>query len=338
MNFRKWMLSELSEVILTHKGSELFNNPAMEVAMYMLYRHAYDPISTADREEEINHHVSKGVDRSDAESLAKSSGKAWSHREWTKPSGGGTRSPEWVFAGIFPSENDLQIIQQSLNGPTQQVADQLLASGQPSLSQCGGLSYRDDQPGVIKLTGMGGQNTTAKMRAAAEVIHKANTSGQEIFTGADSALKDLIDRAEGKMEKFHKRGIVPAPSLGLSTPPKEVMPLLYNVIVNNPAARSGGEWTGYNQNTGALKINLAGSGEREKFIYGNKQMWKNSITKALSKSGMTPEKAQEVKSYLSGGGFMAQMATSQINKTLKSSFPNAPDVPTTGLIWLLNQL
>jgi hypothetical protein len=352
MDFKQWMiLSEVSDsTIATYRGAELFKDPAMEVAMYMLYRQAYDPISSADREEEINHHMTNhGIGREEAEGMAKSSGKAWSHGEWTKPSSGGTRSPEWVFSGIFPNESDLEIIRQSTQGiqgynksAIQQIADQLLAAGQPALKECGGLSYRDDSPEVIKLTGTWGANTTAKMRSAAAVIHKANTDGRQIFTGADSKLKELIDRANdpnGPMGKFHKKGMVPSPTLGLSTPPKEVIPLLYDVIVSSPSANSGGQWTGYNADTGALKINLAGSGQREKFIYGNKPMWQKSITQALNKSGFSaPAKLQQAKSALDAGGFMAQMASQQINKVLKQSFPNAPDVPATGLSWLLNQV
>lgn len=313
MEFKNWFdLTELTTGELeTVRGAQVFQNPALQVAMYMLYRQAYDSISEG--------------------------GSAWSHSEWTRPSTGGTRAPAWIFTGIFPNEAELSVIQQALEGnhDIQQVADQLLASGSPALFQCGGVSYRDDKPGMIKLTGMWGKSSPAKMRAAAEIIHQANVTQKEIFTGADQALKNLIDKAEEKMPKFHQKGMVPAPSLGLSTPPKEVVPLLYDILVQNPAASSGGHWTGYNPETGGLKINLTGSGEREKFIYGNRQMWKNSVSKALAKSGVGPNQVAQAKQILSGGGMMANMAANQINKALQKSFPGAANVPASGLLWLL---
>lgn len=314
MEFRNWInLVELTTGELeTVRGAQVFQNPALEVAMYMLYRQAYDSISEG--------------------------GSAWSHSEWTRPSTGGTRAPAWIFTGIFPNEAELSVIQQALgeSNDVQQVADQLLEAGNPALFQCGGVSYRDDKPGMIKLTGMWGKSSPAKMRAAAQIIHQANVSQKEIFTGADAALKNLIDKAEEKMPKFHQKGIVPAPSLGLSTPPKEVIPLLYDILVKNPAASSGGHWQGYNPETGGLKINLTGTGEREKFIYGNKQLWKNSVSKALAKGGVGPDKVTQAKQFLSAGGMMGNMAANQINKVLQKSFPGSAFVPASGLLWLLS--
>jgi hypothetical protein len=295
----------------TKQGSDLFADPAMEIAMYMLYRQAYDPVSERD------------------------SGKAWSMEQWKTPSAGGTRAPAWMFTGIFPNESDLQIIRQQ-EGDPQEVADKLIASGQPSFSNCGGLSWRE-RPGMVKLTGMWGANAFAKMRAGADVVHHANTNGLEIFTGADSALKDIIQKAERIMPKFHKMGKVPAPTMGLETPPKEVIPLLYDIITKNPSARGSGEWTGYDANTGALKFNLSGSGERDKFIYGNRLMWQNGISKALSKLGIDHGKLEMAKKALTAGGFMGSMAANQINKALRSYYPNVAAIPPSGLIWLLDR-
>jgi len=36
------------------------------------------------------------------------------------------------------------------------------------------------------------------------------------------------------MPKFHKKGVVPSPTLGLETPPKDVIPLLYDMIISHP--------------------------------------------------------------------------------------------------------
>jgi hypothetical protein len=311
--FREWLINEIGEgVMQTKHGSELFADPAMEIAMYMLYRQAYDSVSERDF------------------------GKAWSIDQWKTPSAGGTRAPAWEFTGIFPNESDLQLIRNEMGDDAQETADKLISAGRPTLSNCGGLSWRE-RPGMIKLTGMWGSNSFAKMRAGAEVVHHANTNGMEIFTGADAALKDIIEKAERVMPKFYKMGKVPSPTMGLETPPKEVIPLLYDIIAKNPSARGSGEWTGYNPNTGAMKFNLSGSGERDKFIYGNKLMWQKGISKALSSLGIGSGQIEMAKKALGAGGFMASMASHQINKALKNYYPNVPEIPPSGLLWLLDR-
>ncbi len=60
LDFKRWfddqMLHEIGEgEIQTARGADLFKNPAMEVAMYICYRQAYDPINKRDREEEVKH-------------------------------------------------------------------------------------------------------------------------------------------------------------------------------------------------------------------------------------------------------------------------------------------
>ena len=183
MRFNEWMiLAEIGEEQIESKqGHDLFEDPAMEIAMYMLYRQAYDPISVADREEEINHHMTKhGVDRASAEKMSTSPSTAWSYRDWNYS---GNRAPSWKFCGTFPSESDLEIIRNHIKSydnygkygnKMQEIADELLELDSPSLSKCGGLSYRYGRHGMVKLTGMWGKNSIAKMRGAAEVIHLAN--------------------------------------------------------------------------------------------------------------------------------------------------------------------
>jgi len=348
LDFKQWLvLTEIGESnIETKRGSELFADPAMEVAMYVLYRHSYDPINKRDREEEIKHHVSQGSSPDEAEGLAKTSAVGWSHGEWTKPSSGGTRSPKWIFTGTFPNEQDLNAIRAMMgqsqgfggNPQIQQIADQIIQTGQPSMQYAGGLSWRDDKPGSIKIVGTWGNNSIAKMRAAAQVINNANTKGLEVFTGADAQLRQMIDDAEKKMPKFHQKGIVPAPTLGLQTPPKEVIPLLYDMLTQHPAARGSGDWDGFNPETGGMYMNLSGTGRREKFVYGNKPMWKNGIGKALQKAGVTADKAGQARMALQSGGPMAGMAAQMINQKLKKIFPNSNDIPASGLIWLLSQV
>jgi hypothetical protein len=317
MRFREFILNEIGEQgIETRRGYDLLDDPAMEIAMYVLYRHAYDAVSARDF------------------------GQAWSFRSWKKPSTGGTRAPAWVFTGVFPTESDLEIIRQQIDSTedVQTLAEKILSSGVPNLSRYGGISWRDDKHGVIKLTGMWGTNNIAKLRAGAEIVHKANIENKEIFTGADSALKDLLNRAEKSMPRFHKMGMVPSPKLGLTTPPKEIVPLLYDIITSNPAASGGGSWTGINPETGALKYNLSGTGEREKFIYGNPTMWRNGISKALSKIGIQPEQIEMGKKALRAGGIMASMAASHMNKALRNYFPNVSEISPLGLLWLLDHV
>ena len=352
LDFKQWfVLSEIGEAnIETKRGQELFADPAMEAAMYVCYRQAYDPVNKRDREEEIQHHTKQGFSPDEAESRATTSATAWSHGEWTYPSSGGTRAPEWIFTGVFPNEQDLNAIRQMMqnghpmeawgnknksNGQIQKIGDQIMQSGQPNMSYAGGLSWRDDNPGSIKIVGTWGNNGIAKMRGAAQVVTQANEKGLEIFTGADAQLKAMIDNAEKKMPAFHKKGIVPAPTLGLQSPPKEVIPLLYNILTNHPGARGSGQWTGHNPETGGMKYQLSGSGEREKFIFGNKPMWKSQIGKAFQ--GVNPQQLIQAKQALQAGGMMGTMAANMINQKLKQKFPDAGDVPAAGLLWLLNQ-
>lgn len=352
LEFKQWfVLNEIGDAAIeTKRGSELFADPAMEAAMYVLYRHAYDPINKRDREEEIQHHTSQGSSPEEAESMATTSPVGWSHGEWTKPSSGGTRSPKWIFTGVFPNQQDLETIRQMMQGgggapmegansqAVQRVADQIIQQGQPNFKYAGGLSWRDDKPGSVKIVGMWGNSGMAKIQAASEVVHNANQKGLEIFTGADAALKQIIDSAEQKMPKFHAAGKTAAPTLGLTTPPKEVIPLLYDMLTQHPAAQGSGKWTGYNPETGGMKFQLSGSGEREKFVYGNKPMWKNGIGKALAKAGVSPSKAAQAKMALQGGGVMGNMAASMINQKLQQNFPGSGAIPASGLLWLLNQM
>jgi len=340
MEFKEWLtICEVGETdIETKRGSDLFQDKAMEIAMYISYRHAYDSVAKSHRDAEISRNVDTGMDQEQSEKSSKLPKTAWSYRDWTFPSSGGTRSPKWIFAGQFPEESELQIIRdrmESDNTNVDEIAEELLTS-RTFMKTCGGISYRDDKPGMIKLTGMWGKNNIAKMRAAVEVLHLANTKGLEIFTGADSALRAMIDKSERQLSKFHKRGLVPTNTLGIETPPKEVIPLLYSFLIKNPAASSGGEWMGYNADTGALKINLAGTGKAEKFIYGNKHMWKNSINKALEKSGVDVKMLKWAKTALKMPG-IGNVAAKKINGMLKKALPTAPDVPRSGLLWLVNQ-
>lgn len=353
LDFKQFFtLCEIGEGnIETKRGAELFGDPAMEAAMYIAYRQAYDPINKKDRDEEIAHHTGQGLSPEEAERKATTSATAWSHGEWTYPSSGGTRAPEWIFTGVFPNEQDLNTIRQMMGGgqpmeafgnrknhsmQIQKIGDQIMQSGQLPMSYVGGLAWRDDNPGSIKIVGTWGNNGIAKMRGAAQVVSQANEKGLEIFTGADAQLKQMIDKAEKTMPSFHKKGLVPSPTLGLQSPPKEVIPLLYDILTNHPGARGSGSWTGYNPETGGMKYQLSGSGEREKFIFGNKPMWKSQIGKALQ--GVQPQQLAQAKQALQAGGMMGNMAANMINQRLQQRFPNAGAVPASGLLWLLSQV
>ncbi len=335
MDFKTWFLREIGEGDLQkRKGSELFQDPAMEIAMYMLYRMAYDPVSARDYEDDVKSHGSE----EQAKSAGVKKGVAWSHSEWTYPSSGGTRSPEWTFYGIFPNEADLSVIRQvsgDVPANLQTVADQLLAQGEPKMSYAGGLSYRTLSDSV-KLTGSWGGNgtgaTLAKMRAMTFVVHEAQVQGKEIFTGMDKHLKAMVDAMIPKLDKFHKKGIVPSPQLDLHTPPAEVVPLLYQIITNHPAASGGGSWKGYDADTGAMKYQLSGSGLRDKYAFGNSVMWKKQIQKMLQQSGI---KASMLGMAGAFGGGANPMVVGMVNQAIQKQMPSAKPLGPTGVSWLL---
>lgn len=325
LDFKSWIIEEMGENISVEKreGSEITSDPAMQTAMYVAYRLAYDPVAIRD-----------GGD------------KAWSHGEWTYPSGGGTRAPKWTFYGVFPNESDLNVIRQKLeqyNDDIQKTADDILETKEPNMGYVGGVTYRlrDDS---VKLTGtFGAEDMRArmsKMFAFAHLVEDARKNNWEVFLGIDSHLRDMIEDAKKLMPKFFKRGLVPSKDLDLTPPPKDVAGLIYNIVSRNPNWKGSGEWKGFNKETGGMNFQLSGTGAVEKFVYGNAHMWKKHLQSALAKSGVTNNGAVQMamKTFAMTGmnppGFVVKM----VNDALKKQVPDAPEITPEGVKWLLQRL
>lgn len=332
MTFKEWLQSEnflfreIGEMpIQKITGSEIFKNPALETAMYMAYRLAYDPIAQKDNDDP--------------------SAQAWDHGEWTHPSSGGTRAPAWTFYGSFPTQNDLDTIKDALdqhNGNVEQTANYLLSSKTVPLNYMGGISYKVKNKS-IKVTGSYGPSTmqarTAKMLAMAHLSHDAEDQGNEMLLGVDKELRDMLDAGQKLMPKFHQKGLVRKPALGIDSPPPEVMPLLYKIISTHPAAGGSGEWKGLNPETGAMQFQLSGTGLRDKYIYGNKHLWQNNIKKVLDNStALESPLAKMALQSVSATGVVPGMLVNMVNKAIQGKMPDAPPLSANGVKWLVNQV
>lgn len=303
------------------EGSEITSDRSMEVAMYVAYRQAYDPVSQRD------------------------GGKnAWSHEEWTQPNSGGTRAAKWTFYGVFPNQTDLAIIKEKLaenNNNIQATADMILNTKEPNLRYVGGVTYRlrDDS---IKLTGtFGTEDMKAKMSkmiAFAHLVEDAKKNKWEVFLGIDSHLRDMIEDAKKIMPRLFKRDLVPSKDLDLIPPPKDVGALIYNMISKNPNWKGSGSWNGYNKETGGMNFELSGTGSVEKFIYGNAHMWKKNLQTILNKSGILdslPVK-MAIKTLAMTG--VPSFVVKMFNDALQKEMPDAPPIGPEGVKWLLQRI
>lgn len=315
LNFQNW-LAKLHEIKLedldTKYGRSL--DDAETLAMYLVYHQAYS-----------------------AEGL-----NPWKFDDWYY-----SRGRNWTFVGVMPRQADIQQIRQILEkngGDKQRAANEILSGPDKNMmSYVGGISYRDAGSGTgVKITSSFGMNSVAKMRAAAEVIRMANESvpPKNIFTAADSRLKDLIVSAEEKMPKYFAKKIVAVPSLGLVTPPKSLVGLFAGMIDQIPGSAGHGRWTGFNPQTGALKMNLQGVGEVEKFIFGNKAMWSSVIKRALEREGHL-DKVMAAKKVIDGGGMLGWGAKKALLLALNTAlavFLKGNTIDEEGMMWLLDKL
>jgi len=321
--FQDWLvLKEIGETqIQKMTGKQIFSNPAMEAAMYMAYRSAYDPIAQKDNKDP--------------------NATSWSHGEWTRPASGGTRAPAWTFYGTFPTEQELNVVNQELQnngGNVEATINSLLKSNPTLLSNVGGITYRIKDDGV-KITGSYGQAKMPKMTAMAHLTHEADQQGLQIFLGVDKELKDMLDSSQKLMPKLHQKGAVPSPQMNIAQPPKEVMPMLYDLISKSNLAQGSGQWQGYNPETGAFKFNLSGSGLRDKYIYANKHLWQKQLQNALGQGVMAnPMMKPMIAQYAHTSGDLPPMVVNMVNKTLQSKMPNAPPLGQEGVKWLLQQV
>jgi hypothetical protein len=267
----------------------------------------------------------------------------WRYDDWA-----GIRAGNWTFLGVLPKVQDLSSLKAILvkhNGDEQSAADEVFAGPDASMmGYAGGISYRDPDGKSFKITSSWGMNPIAKMRAAADLIKKANESEppREIFTAADNRLKQLIQNAEEKMPKLHAKGLVSVPSLGLSTPPKSLVPILYKAITRMPGASGHGTWTGFEPETGALKMNLKGAGDVKKFVFGNKALWKNHLTRELERTGHL-DKIMQAKKLIDGGGMLGWGAKKAVLLAINAAVAKMTEDPSVsvdeeGLMWLLSQV
>lgn len=221
-----------------------------------------------------------------------------------------------------------------MRGYIQDLADAAIAAGKPEMKYAGGVSWQIVKPGLIRLTGMWGRSGIAKIRAAAEVTSKANAKNFRVFMGTDSVGRKLIYKAEKNMPTFHSKGLVPASYLGLFGPPKCLIPIIFEAIAHSSIGRSG-RWESFNPETGGLKIQITGSGQREKFILGNQQMWQSVIQQILKMAAITPEEAHVQGLALKAGGPMGKLVAAQINQKMREAFSNfADNIPRSALLWL----
>lgn len=320
--FQEWLvLKEIGETQIEKRlGKDVFSNPAMEAAMYMAYRAAYDPITQKDSNDP--------------------NATAWSHGEWTKPASGGTRAPAWTFYGSFPTEQELAVISQELKnkGNVETTVNSLLKTNPGLLNNVGGITYRIRGDG-LKITGSYGVAKIPKMTALAHLTHEANEQGLQIFLGVDKELKDMLDASSKLMPKLHQKGIVPTPQLAIAQPPKEVMPLLYNMVSQSDLAKGSGDWKGYNPETGAFQFQLSGSGLRDKYIYANKHLWQKQINSVLGPGVMAnPMLKPMIATYANSAEPVPPMVVNMVNKTIKSKMPDAPPLGQEGVKWLLQQV
>jgi len=313
INFTEW-LSHLHEIKLQDLEKENgWDMPSEKLlAMYILYFQAYS-----------------------AEGLT-----PWNYSMWLH-----SRGENWTFIGVLPKPEDVKKCKDAIvkNRDIQTAADDILSGADKDMmGYAGGISYRITRDNGVKITSSFGKNSIAKMRGAAEVIKMANEADppMNIFTAADDRLKALIQTAEDNMPKYHKKGLVPVSSLGLSTPPKSIIPVLFKSITNMPGAHGHGTWTGYEPETGALKMNLAGSGEVKKFVFGNKALWQSAIKKLLEKSGHL-DKVMSAKKVIDGGGlfgFGAKKALLIAVNAALAGLTGGATIDEEGLMWILKNL
>lgn len=316
LNFTSW-LANLNEIkfedLQQEHGWSL--SPEQTLGLYILYSQAYS---------------SEGL-------------KPWKFYDWYN-----IRAENWTFLGVLPKAEDLAKLKTILdknNQDYQAAADEILSGPDKTMmSYAGGVSYRDPDGHSFKITSSYGMNPTAKMRAAADLIKIANESDppKEIFTAADGRLKQLIHNAEEKMPKLHSKGLVSVSSLGLSTPPKSLIPVLYKAITRMPGASGHGSWTGFDPQTGALKMNLKGAGDVQKFVFGNKALWQKYLTNELEKTGNLG-KIMQAKKIIDGGGMLGWGAKKALLMAVNSAVSKMTGDPSAsvdeeGLLWLLKQL
>jgi len=315
IKFTHWLLNEIKFDDLEETNGRESSQEKM-LALYILYYQAYS---------------SEGLD-------------PWNYSDWI-----GGRASKWTFLGTLPRSPDLIILDKILlqhNGDSQSAANEVLSGPNKSMmAYAGGVSYRNtDQGRSYKITSSWGANPISKMRAAADLIKKANESNppKEIFTAADERLKELIQKAEDKMPALHKKGIVSVSSLGLSTPPKSLVPILYKAITNMSGASGNSTWNGFDSETGALKMHLHGTGDVKKFVFGNKALWKNSLTRELQKTGYL-DKILKAKEIIDGGGILGFGAKQVVLLAMNNALGNmAGDtslkIDEDGLMWILKQI
>jgi hypothetical protein len=327
-----YLVETANEGLEKKVGSDFLSDPLMKTAMYLAYRASYDDVAKKDHEEGIQNSIAQGYSREEAEQQNKFQ-PPWSLENWI--GGYQKRAPAWTFYGRFPSDQDLQIIGEKLKEHNNDI--EAVAKDNIQLPNVGGITYKEKDQDSIKLTGLFGWNSRAKMLAIANLTHEANLNNKSILTGADAQLMGMIKRSEPLISKMHQKdpSKIPSPTLGLSTPPPEVIPFLYSIISSSPIATGGGSWDGYNDD-GSMNFNLSGIGMRKKFILGNKPLWNKQIGSFIQKAGIDPNMLVQLKHTLADPN-SAQIATQMVNKKIQQMMPGSKPLTPSALQWIVNQ-
>lgn len=157
--------------------------------------------------------------------------------------------------------------------------------GQEVNPEAVGFVTARDEHGAIKLTGMDGPNTKAKVRGLMELV----ALNRPMWGAMDKDFTDKLKRA------------------GFSSPPGSAMEKLYPIIQNDPQFLSGGTWGSLNPD-GGINFELSGIGATVKYFTGNKPFFRQMLEKHGPKMGLDSKVMGMLKNWNSLPNMMKQMA------------------------------
>jgi len=351
------ILLEVAEPTSSMNGRDLFKDPAMEVAMYLGYRHAYDPVAKKDAEHNMKRQLKKDHPDWTTEQIemqiaqANIQAKPWSHGQWTGKEAGLERATKWQFVGVFPKPEDLNIIREKLqqnHGDIEATTEQCLIENEPKLDYVGGITYNpkfdyDGKIKSVKMTGSFGNSKIAKGIALTNFIHEMDQQGVGVLTPADQELKEMLVKldAGGLLKKMHSQGVVTRPSTGLMKPPADLMPLIYKFLKDDSDMRGGGEIVGLDtepespektEPSNRLLMTLPGVGTVSKHIMANEPFWRKKISAAVNKMiGENQTLLKLAKNPLTP----KFLVTTGVNNAIKNYVPDMKPLSYDSIKWLL---
>lgn len=173
-------------------------------------------------------------------------------------------------------------------------ANQWLAAGKlPKIGPDGqevnpnmvGFVTAKDNNGIIKLTGMDGPNTRAKIAGMMEIV----ATGKPIWGAMAKEFTEKLKKA------------------GFSNPPHAAMKLLMPIISSDNQFYSGGSWGDLNAD-GGINFNLIGTGNTVKYFTANKPFYRILLQKHKDKMGLTDKLLNMVKNWNTLPQMMKTMA------------------------------